>query len=82
MLKCPVCFELLEQLTTVHCETVHGLTKQQVIEQYGKPKPFFMEFAIADLPRVSPVIRSSDFANSQQITDRIRSKTRKFHCDR
>lgn len=81
MVKCPVCSELLELLTTVHCETVHGLTKQQVIEQYGKPEPLYMEFSKKYVDS-APVIRQSDFVNSQLMTDRIRSKTRKFHIDR
>ncbi|BCJ85552.1 hypothetical protein [Effusibacillus dendaii] len=81
MVKCPVCSELLELLTTVHCEMVHGLTRQQVIERYGKPESFFMEFAKKYVDS-APVIRKRDFVNSQLLTDRIRSKTRKFHIDR
>ncbi|WP_380026228.1 hypothetical protein [Effusibacillus consociatus] len=81
MIKCPVCSELLEQLTTVHCQKVHGVTKQHVIEQYGKPTPLFMEFA-AKFAESTPVIRQRDFANSQLLTDRIRSRNRKFHSDR
>jgi hypothetical protein len=71
----------LEQLTTVHCEKVHGVSRQQVIEQYGKPKPLFAEFAVK-FSESAAVISQRDFVNSQLLTDRIRSKSRKFHSDR
>jgi hypothetical protein len=42
MLKCPYpgCDHLIAyMLTHNHCETVHGMTKANLIKRYGQPKP-------------------------------------------
>lgn len=38
LFQCPVCGELLEALTNVHCMTRHHITKQELIARHGTPK--------------------------------------------
>ncbi|GLG00762.1 hypothetical protein Alches_08010 [Alicyclobacillus hesperidum subsp. aegles] len=78
MVTCPICNELLQELTSVHCMTRHGMTKSSVIAQYGKPKRLFLTFA-ADSTVATPTISPRDFLDSQLLSDRLLSKTRKFH---
>ncbi|SIS97036.1 RING finger protein [Alicyclobacillus vulcanalis] len=78
MVTCPICNELLQELTSVHCMTRHGMTKASVIEKYGKPKRLFLTFA-SNQSVQTPTISPRDFLNSQLLTDRLLSKTRKFH---
>lgn len=78
MVTCPICKELLQELTTVHCVKRHGMPKSHVIEQYGKPKRLFLTFA-ADSTVTTPTISPRDYLDSQLLTDRLHSRTRKFH---
>ncbi|MFD1674448.1 hypothetical protein [Alicyclobacillus fodiniaquatilis] len=78
MVTCPICKELLQELTSVHCIKEHGLSKARLIEQFGKPKRLFLTFA-AENTDATPTISSRDYLDSQLLTDRLRSKTRKFH---
>lgn len=65
----------------MHCQQTHGVTKQQVITQFGKPKPIFHVFSKTEKTDPQTVSRW-DYVNSQQVTDRIRSRSRKFHDSR
>jgi hypothetical protein len=41
MFKCPVpgCDHVIsDMLTNNHCETAHGMSKEQVLKKYGEPK--------------------------------------------
>jgi hypothetical protein len=78
VVTCPICKELLQELTSVHCVKRHGMSKSRVIEQFGKPKRLFLTFA-ADSAVTTPTITSRDYLDSQQLSDRLNSKTRKFH---
>lgn len=78
MVTCPICKELLQELTSVHCVERHGMSKNSVIAQYGKPKRLFLTFA-AESTVTTPTISPRDYLDSQLLTDRLNSKTRKFH---
>lgn len=78
MVTCPICKELLQELTSVHCVKHHGMTKSRVIEQFGKPERLFLTFA-SDSVVTSPTISSRDYLDSQLLSDRLNSRTRKFH---
>lgn len=78
MVTCPICKELLQELTSVHCTARHGLSKSRVIEEYGKPKRLFLTFA-AESTVTTPTISPRDYLDSQLLSDRMNSKTRKFH---
>lgn len=82
MVRCPICSELLEELTTIHCKNVHGLPKQQVIERYGKPQSLFAVYTADSNQKTGHVISKRDFPSGQQFSDRVRSKKRKFRSDR
>lgn len=71
MIKCPICCELMEVLTSHHCESTHQMTKRELIEQYGRPKPLFI-FSSRDAEPEAAVIRSKDFINSQAVTSHFR----------
>jgi hypothetical protein len=38
LFQCPVCGELMEALTNVHCVARHQTTKQELIARHGAPK--------------------------------------------
>lgn len=38
MYQCPVCGELLEALTNIHCMSKHQSTRQEFIASFGAPK--------------------------------------------
>lgn len=78
MVTCPICKELLQELTSVHCVQHHGMTKNRVIEQYGKPTRLFLTFT-SENTVATPTISSRDYLDSQLLSDRLNSRTRKFH---
>ncbi|MFD2171695.1 hypothetical protein [Tumebacillus lipolyticus] len=38
MFQCPACGELMEILTNNHCIRHHGMTKKELIDNFGAPK--------------------------------------------
>jgi len=78
MVTCPICMEMLDVLTSVHCLGKHGITKSQVISQYGKPKQMSFSFS-AQTTGHFHTIEPHHFLDSQLLTARMRSKSRKFH---
>jgi hypothetical protein len=67
MFQCPVCGQLLEALTNVHCMTCHQTTKQELIQRYGPPKYVtpVMSREVQRWIREVQVLKSSDFDTPQ-----------------
>jgi hypothetical protein len=67
LFQCPVCGQLLEALTNVHCMTLHQATKREIIERYGPPKYVapVINREIQRWLREVQVIKSSDFDTPQ-----------------
>lgn len=80
LLQCPVCFQLMEALTSRHCMTEHGLEKTAVITHYGKPPVIMRPFT--NFSRSQPVVDERDYTNYQLFERRFRSSNREFHVDR
>jgi len=63
LFQCPVCGELLEALTDVHCRSKHQISKQAFIAAYGVPK-YLSPILNRDVQRwirASQVITRMDF---------------------
>ncbi len=67
MFQCPVCGELLEALTNIHCQLKHHVSKAEFITQNGLPKyvTSSMNRDIQDWIRDSQIIRRGDFDIAQ-----------------
>ncbi|OFW75226.1 MAG: hypothetical protein A2201_01845 [Alicyclobacillus sp. RIFOXYA1_FULL_53_8] len=67
MFECPICGELLETLTNLHCMTQHQTTRRECIEQYGAPKYMTptMSREVQSWIRNSQVITRMDFEMAQ-----------------
>ncbi len=67
MFQCPLCGELLEALTNVHCLTKHNLTRTDLVACHGAPKYVTPQMSrdIQRWIRESQVITRMDFEVSQ-----------------
>jgi len=67
MYQCPVCGELLEALTNVHCLRRHHITRRELIADYGSPK-FVTPKLTADIQKWlknTQIITKTDFDMAQ-----------------
>lgn len=76
MFQCPICGELLETLTNVHCMTQHQTTRRECIEKHGSPKYVSptMNRDVQRWIRNSQVITRMDFEMAQAA---VRNQYRK-----
>ncbi|MCF8565287.1 hypothetical protein LLE49_11225 [Alicyclobacillus tolerans] len=67
MFQCPICGELMEMLTNIHCVKRHQTTRKECIELYGPPKYVTptMNREIQRWIRDSQVISKLDFDIAQ-----------------
>lgn len=67
LFQCPVCGELLEALTSIHCNSRHYLTKRELIARYGTPKYVAprIDRAVQRWIRDAQVITRTDFDMAQ-----------------
>ncbi|MCL6443440.1 MAG: hypothetical protein K6T83_08295 [Alicyclobacillus sp.] len=67
MFQCPICGELLEALTNVHCVSRHQATKREVLAQHGAPKYVTpqMNRDVQKWIRESQIITRMDFEVAQ-----------------
>lgn len=38
MFQCPICGELMEALTNLHCKSRHHMSRKELVDHYGLPK--------------------------------------------
>lgn len=76
MFQCPVCGELVEILTNYHCNAKHGMSKKEVVDQFGPPRyvTSAMNREVQNWIRESAVITRVDFEVAQAA---IRSQIRR-----
>jgi hypothetical protein len=67
MFQCPVCGELLEALTNLHCVSRHQTSKTSFLSTYGTPKYVTptMNRDVQRWIRDAQVIRAGDFEVAQ-----------------
>lgn len=73
--QCPVCGELMEALTNFHCTSRHGMSRREIVNQYGLPKYVapMMRSDVQQWIRKAQVITRIDFDVAQAA---VRSQLR------
>lgn len=67
LFQCPMCGELLEALTNIHCKSRHYLTRRELIARHGAPKYIAprVDRAVQRWIRDAQVITRTDFDMAQ-----------------
>lgn len=67
MFQCPLCGELMEALTNIHCMNKHQLSKRELIARHGSPRYVAprMTREVQQWIRDAQVISKADFEVAQ-----------------